>query len=202
MRSVLAYGDSLTWGSRPDGGGRHPFEDRWPNVLAALSGLEVISDGLRGRTTAFDVPVSPAEMNGATLLPTVLHTHAPLDLVILMLGTNDAFCSGEPGMAARGMARLIEIVRHHPYRTPCDIPQILVVAPPVLVPSDGITKAMIEASREYRGLVGQVAQIGGVAFFDSNTVAETSSLDGLHLDAENTRAIGKALAPIVTGLLR
>lgn len=201
MRSVLAFGDSLTWGSRPEIGGRHAKADRWPTVLAELAGLDVISDGLRGRTTAFDMPVSPAEMNGARLLPSVLHTHAPLDLVILMLGTNDCYCGVEPGMAARGMARLIEIVRHHPYRTPCEVPQVLVVAPPVIVPSDGVTQTMIDASHAYRGLVEQLVQDSGVAFFDSNTAAVSSPLDGFHLDAENTRAIGTALAPVIARML-
>ncbi|RLJ60377.1 lysophospholipase L1-like esterase [Litoreibacter meonggei] len=201
MRSVLAFGDSLTWGSCPDGGGRHAFADRWPNVLAKLTGLEVISDGLRGRTTAFDMPVSPAEMSGAMMLPTVLHTHAPVDLVILMLGTNDSYCGVEPEMAARGMARLIEIVRHHPYRTPCKVPQILVVAPPVIVPSEGVTQTMIDASHTYRELVEQVAQASDVAFFDSNLVASSSNSDGFHLNAENTRAIGKALTPLVVQLM-
>jgi lysophospholipase L1-like esterase len=140
-------------------------------------------------------------MNGVTMLPSVLHTHAPVDLVILMLGTNDAYCGIEPGMAARGMARLIEIVRHHPYRTPCDVPQVLVVAPPVIVPSDGVTQTMIDASYEYRSLVGQVALASEVAFFDGNTVATSSPLDGFHLDVHNTRAIGKALAPIVAQLM-
>ena len=56
MKSVLIFGDSLTWGSRPDGGGRHRFEDRWPNVLQTGLGsaVDVIADGLRGRTTAMD----------------------------------------------------------------------------------------------------------------------------------------------------
>ena len=201
MQSVLAFGDSLTWGSCPGSGVRHAMADRWPTVLAELTGREVISDGLRGRTTAFGMPVSPAEMNGAKMLPSVLHTHAPVDLVILMLGTNDSYCGVEPGMAARGMARLIEIVRHHPYRTLCEVPQMLVVAPPVIVPSDGITQTMIDASHEYRSLVGQVAQAGEVAFFDSNTVAASSPLDGFHLDAENTRSIGTALAPLVAQLM-
>lgn len=197
MKTVLAFGDSLTWGSRPDGGGRHAKADRWPTVLADLTGADVVPDGLRGRTTAFDTSVSPAEMNGAKMLPNVLHTHAPIDVVILMLGTNDAYCGVEPSMAARGMARLIEVVRHHPHRTSCDVPQVLVVAPPVIVPSDGILQIMIDASHTYRELVEQVANAHEVAFFDSNTVAVSSPLDGLHLDAPNTRAIGKALAPLI-----
>lgn len=201
MKTVLAYGDSLTWGSDPSGGGRHAMADRWPTVVAAQTGAAVFADGLRGRTTAFDLKVSPADMNGAALLPSSLHTHAPLDLVILLLGTNDAYCGVEPGLAARGMARLIEIVRHHPYRTACNAPQVLVAAPPVIVPSDGVTQTMIDASHDYRGLITQVAKSAEVAFFDTNTVATCSPLDGFHLDAKNTHAIGTALAPVVAKLL-
>lgn len=201
MKTVLAFGDSLTWGAPPDGDGRHAKADRWPDVLAVLTGFEVIAEGLRGRTTAFEVAVSPAEMNGAAMLPSVLHSHAPLDLVILMLGTNDAYCGVPEGLAARGMGRLIEIVRHHPYRTLGAVPQVLVVAPPVIVPCDGITETMIAASQRYRGDVAEVARQNEAAFFDANTVARCSARDGFHLDAENTRAIGVALAPVVQALL-
>jgi lysophospholipase L1-like esterase len=201
MKTVLAFGDSLTWGARPDGGGRHSKADRWTTVLERSTGFEVIPEGLRGRTTAFDAPVSPADMNGAVMLPSILHTHAPVDLTILMLGTNDCYCGMDAGMAARGMARLIEIVRHHPYRVECQIPQVLVVSPPVIVPCAGVTRMHIEASHEYRDLVGQVARSSNATFFDSNAVATSSELDGFHLDAGNTRAIGAALVPIVEQLL-
>ena len=57
MKTLLCYGDSLTWGSNPAAGGaRHAPADRWPAVLAAALGPEVsvVTDGLRGRTTADD----------------------------------------------------------------------------------------------------------------------------------------------------
>ncbi|MFN3364549.1 MAG: arylesterase, partial [Allorhizobium sp.] len=55
MRTVLCYGDSLTWGYDPAGPGRHRFEDRWPSVLSAALGPEVnvIAEGLNGRTTGY-----------------------------------------------------------------------------------------------------------------------------------------------------
>jgi len=74
MKTVLAFGDSLTWGSDPTGAGRHAKADRWTSVLAQQTGFDVIPDGLRGRTTAYDRHVSPADMNGALMLPSVLHT--------------------------------------------------------------------------------------------------------------------------------
>lgn len=201
MPTVLAFGDSLTWGFRPDGSGRHPKDARWPNVVEGITGFDVINEGLRGRTTAYEEPVSPANLSGAAVLPTILHSHAPLDLVVLMLGTNDIFFGKSPDMAARGLVRLIELVRHHPYRTPCKVPQVMIVAPPIPVLFEDVTQAMIDASKSYRDLVPKIAQANDAGFFDASTVAVSSSLDGVHLDAENTRAIGTAIAPVVRGIL-
>src|SRR5690606_20221544 len=92
MKTILAYGDSLTYGANPETGGpRHAYEDRWPTALErGLGGrARVIAEGLGGRTTAFDDFSSVADRNGARVLPTLLDSHKPLDLVIIMLGTND-----------------------------------------------------------------------------------------------------------------
>lgn len=96
------------------GGIRHAFRDRWPSVLeAGLVDTRVISEGLVGRTTAFDDTSTIADRNGSRVLPTLLASHAPLDLVILMLGANDlkpGICGTAEGAAA-GIRRLAEIVR-------------------------------------------------------------------------------------------
>ncbi len=91
MKTILAYGDSLTWGHDAERLGRHAHEDRWPSVLqkALGHGVRVIPEGLGGRTTAYDDHLADCDRNGARILPTLLHTHAPIDLVILLLGTND-----------------------------------------------------------------------------------------------------------------
>jgi lysophospholipase L1-like esterase len=205
MKSVLCYGDSLTWGSVPDGQGRHSFEDRWPNAMAAkLPGVEVVADGLRGRTTCYDQHPSPADLNGGRLLPSALHTHAPLDLVIIMLGTNDSYLEQPAAQAGRGIERLIEIIRHHPWRQDAyGTPDILLVAPPAMIACEawGISAQMIANSRAQAGLYAQIANKKSVGFFDANTVAQCSPEDGLHLDADNTRALGEALAPVVKARL-
>ncbi len=91
MKSILAFGDSLTWGFEAGTFKRHAFEDRWPNALAAgLNGkARVIEEGLNGRTTTYPDHTVTVERNGAVALPMLLTTHQPLDLVIIMLGTND-----------------------------------------------------------------------------------------------------------------
>ena len=72
-RTIMAFGDSLTWGTDVQNDARHAFEDRWPSVLAAGlgDGFRVIAEGLGGRTTAFDDLTAPCDRNGARALPVV-----------------------------------------------------------------------------------------------------------------------------------
>ena len=115
MKSILCYGDSLTWGFEAGTMKRHAFADRWPNVLAA--GLEgkarTIAEGLNGRTTIYDDFAVQEDRNGARTLPIMLSTHQPLDLVIIMLGSNDLKFGGRCRAvdAKWGMERLVEIVK-------------------------------------------------------------------------------------------
>ena len=141
MKTILAYGDSLTFGANPQPGGpRHAYEDRWPSVLEhRLAGkARVIAEGLGGRTTASDDWYANADRNGARILPTLLESHSPLDLVIIMLGTSDlkpAIC-GSALEASFGMRRLVQLIRGH-YAGKGEVaPEIIIVAPPLLCESD------------------------------------------------------------------
>lgn len=210
MKTVLCYGDSLTWGYDAAGPGRHALEDRWPSVLqkALGGGVQVIAEGLNGRTTAFDDHLAGADRNGARTLPTILGTHAPLDLVIIMLGANDMkpWIHGNPLAAKQGMARLASIVRGYDHGFNYPEPQILLVAPPVVSETaNADCKEMFsgaeEASRRLAPLYAALADDVGCGFFDAGSVAVTTPLDGVHLDAENTRKIGEALAPIARVML-
>ncbi|MGO4449561.1 SGNH/GDSL hydrolase family protein [Phyllobacterium sp. TAF24] len=210
MKTVLCYGDSLTWGYIPDGSGRHALEDRWPQVLQAELGssVNVVADGLNGRTTAFDDHLSGFERNAAKTLTTALGTHFPLDLVIIMLGTNDmkTFICGNALGTKRGMQRLIEIVRTAPYQLGVRAPDILIMSPPALGEAGGpefrlVFEQGIEQSRLLSAYYDDAAKEAACGFFDAGSVAKTSPVDGVHLDRDNTRAIGKAIAPIVRGIL-
>ena len=209
MKSILCFGDSLTYGANPvPGGARHAFEDRWPGALeAGLDGkARVFPEGLGGRTTVFDDWMSGADRNGARILPTLLHSHAPLDLMVIMLGTNDLkpFLGRNALEASRGVARLVEIVRAHCGAT---MPIVLMAPPhisdtqhPEMLLHFGGQPA-IDESRQFAKWYRQRAEELGTAFFDASTVARPDPNDGVHLDAANTRAIGDALVPIVAGLL-
>src|SRR5690606_22464755 len=130
------YGDSLTWGFRPDGSGRHAYGDRWPSVLQAGLGEAalVIPEGLNGRTTIFDDYAAGADRNGARILPTILMTHVPVDLIVVMLGSNDRkpWIAGHAQAAKQGMQRLVDIIRRFDYLLNEEPPEILMVAPPVI----------------------------------------------------------------------
>jgi len=210
MKTVLCYGDSLTWGYDAEGPGRHGYEDRWPTVLQSAlgDGVRVIAEGLNGRTTAFDDHLGSADRNGARLLPTLLTTHSPIDLIILFLGANDMkpWVAGKAIASKQGMSRLVEIVRGHAYPMAAEAPDILIVAPPPLSETgDPDFAAMFEGgvaqSRMLASLYSDLADQTSCGFFDASSVAKTTPLDGVHLDAASTRAIGRGLEPIVRVML-
>ena len=214
MKTILAYGDSLTFGANPaPGGARHAYEDRWPGALeAGLGGkVRVVAEGLGGRTTVSDDWYANADRNGARILPTILESHSPLDLVIIMLGTNDlkpSIC-GSAREASFGMRRLVQIIRGH-YAGKGEVaPLIMLVAPPLLCDTEnadmmghfgGIAHGL-EQSIQLAEHYARRAQEWNTGFFDASTVAVADPLDGVHLNAANTRAIGEGLVPVVKSML-
>ncbi len=211
MKTILCFGDSLTWGAVPNGA-RHAFVDRWPNVLGQWLGsdkVRIIAEGLNGRTTIFDDFSGPANLNGAKTLPNILATHQPLDCIIIMLGCNDMkpHICGSAKAAARGVNRLIQIIGTFPYIASAKTPKILLVSPPVCVETNhaDLKEILAGAPKESLKLSGfyqRAAKENNVAFFDAAKVANASKIDGVHLDVANTRAIGDALAPVVRDLLQ
>lgn len=210
MKSILAFGDSLTWGFEAGTFKRHPFESRWPNVLAAGLGAKarVIEEGMNGRTTVFPDPVCDAERNGAVALPILLESHHPLDLVIIMLGTNDIKYANRCRAfdAAMGMQRLVGLVKNHDYNADYAPPQILLVSPPHLVKTDDewfndLWGHAIAESKLFARHYKRVADENECHFFDAASVAVADKTDGGHLDAANTRKIGEGLVPVVKKIL-
>ena len=210
MKSILAFGDSLTWGFEAGTFKRHAFETRWPNVLAAglNTKARVIEEGMNGRTTVFADPTCEAERSGAVALPICLTTHQPLDLVIIMLGTNDIKYANRCTAfdAAMGMERLIKQVKHFDYSADYQPPKILIMSPPSLVPTkdewfNNLWGHALAESKLFAKHYARVAEEQGVHFFDAGTVAKASDIDGGHLDAANTKAIGAALVPVVKKIL-
>ena len=213
MKQVLVYGDSLAFGMIPGDAsrGRFPFEQRWPGALEnALringNASRVIENCLAGRKTVWDDPFRPGR-NGAQGLPEVIELNSPLALVIIALGTNDfqAPLDIEAWASALGVARLIDIIRQAPIEAAMPEPQILVVAPPVIVEAKGLTALKFQgAAPRSIGLAEalvDVAETKSVHFFDINTVTAASRIDGIHLDADQHAMVGQAIAPIVSRIV-
>jgi lysophospholipase L1-like esterase len=205
MQSILAFGDSLTWGYVPGGAGRHDFDTRWPNVLAAgLGSARVIEEGLNGRMTVHQDPIVEEQRSGSAVLPMLLASHAPLHLVIIMLGSNDLKferrCTARD--ASYGVKRLVEITQRFGYPPGCSTPDILVVSPPALVatPDDEFDDLFGHAIAESHRFAEHYSALG-VNHFNAATVCAASDIDGVHLDAANTAALGRALVPVVREIL-
>lgn len=169
MRHILCYGDSNTWGYTPGTGERHAPDVRWTGVLRRLlgEGWEVLEEGMNGRTTVFDNPMSQGR-NGSAYLLTCLETHKPLDLVILMLGTNDLRFTDAWG-AAEGAAALVKKIRlYNRMEESTHIfsgkPRILLIAP-ILARADLDNRDVIERRRSYpqksRGFARGLCRRGG-----------------------------------------
>ena len=204
-RTIVCFGDSNTHGADPVDGTRLPRDARWPGVMRAQlgDGYEVIEEALSGRTTVWDSPLAPGR-NGRDYLLPCLWSHEPVDLVIIMLGTNDLkrVHGVTANEIASGAAVLVDLARQSlagPGDTP---PAVMLVAPvPLNEPTDRSEVWGFGAAREESHRLADrfavVAKDRGVPFFDAGSVAEVSPLDGVHLDAEAHRALGTALAPLV-----
>ena len=110
MKNILFYGDSNTWGFDPGTTLRYPYQNRWTSVCAAVlgDGYNCIPAGMNGRTTVFDDPLKGSR-NGSKGLDYELQTHKPLDMFVVMLGTNDLKYTDAKGSAA-GMEELVKLV--------------------------------------------------------------------------------------------
>jgi len=206
-RTVLCYGDSNTWGAatvaRPDD--RYGPEERWPGVLRATLGPDwlVIEEGLNGRTTVSDDPIEGAERNGKTYLYPCLLTHRPLDVVVIMLGTNDlkARFNKSPWEIAAGMGVLVDMVMTSAVGRNGGMPRILVVSPPPTRDKIPLHAEMFigaqEKSKHLAGFYRAMAEERGVDFLDAGKVIESSLHDGFHLDPECHAALGKAVAATI-----
>jgi lysophospholipase L1-like esterase len=205
MKTILCYGDSNTYGYNGETESRYPLEERWVTVMARELGddYHVIAEGLNGRTTIWPDPVEGEYKSGKTYLVPCLESHHPIDLIVLMLGTNDL--KHRFGLSAWDIARsietLLELIGGTTFGPDGMPPEVLLVCPaPTCVRGtvfeemfDGADEKSVHLARYY----GEVADVYGAAFLDAGTVVKSSQVDGIHLDASELPKLGRAIAAAV-----
>ena len=209
MKNILCYGDSNTWGFNPASvedmkNGRFSRDKRWTGVLQKRLGQEyyIIEEGLNGRTTVFDDPAAPGR-NGLKFLETCITTHQPLDLIVIMLGTNDtkATYSVPVKEIVNGMEALIKISKN-PYAVSFgDPPEVLIVSP-VFVGErveeswlwEIFDHTSVEKSKRLAAEYKRLAALYGCYFLDASDVARTAPSECIHIDEAGHAALASALA--------
>ncbi len=205
MINILCFGDSNTFGSNP-AGGRWPLHKRWTSVLQDLLGEEfhVIEEGCGGRTTVMEDFLEP-DKNGRSQLPVALRTHRPLDLVIIMLGTNDMKqrFSLLPVDIAQGAAALGRLAEIYDYGPEYPTPRVLLVSPIHLKEGiensifTGFAPSAVGVSKQLAPYFEAQAKSHGWLYLDAATVAGPSDKDKLHMELEDQFALAKALEKII-----
>jgi len=201
---ILVLGDSNTWGSNASGP-RHGETVRWGRVLdAALPHAVVVEEGRIGRRTDLDAG-RPFDNIGRAVtapLPDLAARHLPLDLAVVMLGTNDlqAGQGRDADTIARSAFSLARILQAG------GVKQVLMVTPPPLNnPESGrlayIFGASQPASEALSAAYARLSRQTGIPVFDAGSVIRADGADGVHLTAAAQQKLGRALVPVVTGLL-
>lgn len=213
MKRVLCYGDSNTYGYDPNTQGRYPKDVRWPGVLAGLLGeeYEVIEEGLNNRTTALE-PEGEPWRSGAYYLEPCLRSHIPVDLFVLMLGSNDmktVFCQTAESVGTHVRQLIREIRRvsaeKNPWGQSCEI---LLISP--IFVSERIIEvddsnefggmAAVNLSRQLPSVYERIAGEEGCIYLNGASCADPSREDGLHLDEDGHRKLAEALAQVIKNI--
>lgn len=206
MKNILFYGDSNTWGFNPENGGRYPYDVRWTTVAQRIlgEGYNCVAAGINGRTTVFDDPWKGCR-NGKDALDYELQSHKPLDLVAIMLGTND-LKFGSADLSARGIETILMMVKTANDRFSTSSPvfpdgaKILLISPILIGPIDenhyeyDLIPNGHEESMRFAPLYKAMAEKCGAYFLDAAQFAEPSDLDSEHMTPEGHAALGKAVA--------
>ena len=212
MKTVLCYGDSNTFGWKPVkfdpldtpiifSQYRYDRNERWTGVMSDElgDGYQIIEEGLPGRTTVWDDPVEGEDKNGRRYLLPCLLSHAPIDIVVLMLGTNDLKMrfSVTAFDIAMSIGVLAGIIRQSATNREGKSPEILIVSPPPLGKLSEFGEFLTggtEKSKKFANYYQRISKQLGCEYLDAGKVIKSSTIDGVHFDEAEHVLLGKALA--------
>lgn len=207
---ILCIGDSNTWGYNPEN--RLRFNNRWTKILQQMMPVdEIIEEGLNGRTILSKDREKP-ERYGMGSLKMILMTHQPVDLVIIMLGTNDLKkvfnCSSS--YVASGICEYIKIIKN-PYQwEKYYVPKILVISPIMFrdevlretFPYGEFDENSLIQSKQLYCAISDVCNRYDVYCMNAAEYAEASQTDGVHMDEENHQKLAKAIFNTIVNIMK
>ena len=198
MKLVLCFGDSNTWGLIPATTERYDWDTRWTGITGnklIQDGYRVIEEGLCGRTTVFDDPLRIGR-RGTEILPVLLETHKPVDIIVLMLGTNDckSFYGASANIIGLGIKKLLEQIRDTvPYA------KILLISPIHLGDDiwDGydpeFNEDSVQVSKDLGKVYEQIAKEKNINYLAASDYAKPSKEDREHMDKDGHKALAEAV---------
>jgi lysophospholipase L1-like esterase len=207
VKTILCFGDSNVWGTIP-GGGKFPRHERWVGIMAQKLGDEyrVIDEGLCGRTVNCDDDDEPGvNRNGLKTLKTILISHSPVDLLIIMLGTNDQkarFNRSGADIAENLRLMVLEAMQDYGYGPP---PHVLLICPPSLTEkatAQGKFPDGPEKSKQLRDALSNRRSDFPAPVIYADDYINNDSADGIHLSRNSNRALGNAVAAWVENHLQ
>lgn len=215
MYTILCFGDSNTNGCNPKcdirdwkmSGEQPPVrynrDIRWTGILQKLLGDEyyVIEEGLPGRTFMYEDAILP-DRAGKDMIRPCMWTHNPVDLLVVMLGTNDtkSLYGSREYILATGIEEFLKIAKDPAIWDPSIKPNILLVAPPPL--GDNIQTSpyygmfdekSVELSKKFPGLYKAIANVNKCHYFDAGLYAESDPGDSIHFSPEGHRKLAEGL---------
>lgn len=210
VKRIVCFGDSNTWGYNPENGTRYPSKIRWTGVLQQMLGSEylVIEEGQNGRTIANSDMAEWGTKAGIDYVIPMLESHMPLDMLIIMLGSNDMkakFHYPAPDIAGYLQNMLVKVKGHLDYHLGCPNTKILIVSPPQI--GEDIASSqfapfvdvnnVIEVSKELPKWYELVAEQFGCEFLDATSLVSGGKADSLHLSAESHKILAEAICEAV-----
>lgn len=201
MKRIVCFGDSNTWGYDAKTGDRFSDSIRWCTLLQRLLGSEyqVIEEGLSGRTAVSEDSLFEG-LNGYTYIHPCLMSHYPLELVVIMLGTNDT--KERFGLTsyniAQGITRIALKAKATLEANAVETPKVLVVAPPPIDKkyyNTEVGRSMGKdcdlKSQEISRYLLELLQPHGIEFLDTKGIVHMNEIDYMHLDENGHKILSK-----------